>query len=55
MNYQNEAIALSPVQVTATMISKLKQLIQKEGFDNVSDVVLSVPSYYSEYVFIYMY
>jgi len=50
VSYQGQETLLSPVQVTATMISKLKQLIQREGFENVSDIVLSVPSFYSEYV-----
>lgn len=30
------------------MLNKLRQLIQKEGFEKVNDIVLSVPSYFTE-------
>lgn len=48
VNYLGKPLKVSPVQVTATMLNKLRQLIQREGFDKVNDIVLSVPSYFTE-------
>ena len=48
VDYKGESCLVSPIQVTATMISKIRSLIQREGFDKVNDLVISVPSYYTE-------
>lgn len=41
-------MTLSPVQVTASMINKIRALIVREGFDKVNELVISVPGYYTE-------
>lgn len=48
VTYQDQPLVLSPAQVTATMINKIRKLIQREGFEKVDNMVLSVPSYYTE-------
>ncbi|XP_003390556.1 PREDICTED: heat shock 70 kDa protein 4-like isoform X2 [Amphimedon queenslandica] len=48
VNYLDEAVVLSPEQITAVMLTYLKQITQKALEKPVSDCVISVPSYFTD-------
>jgi len=47
VTYKGEKRQFSPEQITAMMLQKVKQIIRKDGVAH-NDMVLSVPSYYTE-------
>jgi len=47
VTYRGEKRQFTPEQITAMMLQKVKQIIRKDGVQH-NDMVLSVPSYYTE-------
>jgi len=45
--YNNQATVMKPEQVTASMLGKIKQLVQRAEINN-HDYVISVPNYFTE-------